>query len=43
MIEDNRLIVACGEGSLAIERLKPSGKQEMTAQAFLAGYGKRLN
>lgn len=29
--------VACGEGGLWIERLKPSGKKEMTAQEFLAG------
>lgn len=27
---------------LAIDRLKPAGKQEMTAEAFLAGYGKEL-
>jgi methionyl-tRNA formyltransferase len=35
---DKRFIMICtGQGSLAIERLKPAGKPEMTAQAFLAG------
>jgi methionyl-tRNA formyltransferase len=36
------LYVACGEGCLWIQRLKPSGKKEMTAQEFLAGYAARL-
>jgi methionyl-tRNA formyltransferase len=36
------LAVATGNGWLRIERLKPAGKQEMNAQAFLAGYGKLL-
>ncbi len=29
--------VACGEGSLRLEALKPEGKREMTAAEFLAG------
>jgi len=33
------LMVECGSGSLCIERLQPAGKNEMTAAAFLAGYG----
>ncbi|HXR49816.1 MAG TPA: methionyl-tRNA formyltransferase [Verrucomicrobiae bacterium] len=37
-----QLIVCCGSKSLEILSLKPAGKPEMTAQAFLAGYGKRL-
>jgi methionyl-tRNA formyltransferase len=37
-----RLVIACGEGSLAIKTLKPAGKQEMPVQAFLAGYGSKL-
>lgn len=40
--ENKQLIVGCGEGSLRIERLKPAGKQEMTAEAFLAGYSNLL-
>lgn len=32
------LVVCCGEQALNILRLKPAGKSEMTAQAFLAGY-----
>lgn len=34
-------IVYCGEQALVLEHLKPAGKQEMTGEAFLAGY-KRL-
>jgi len=30
--------VHCGSDSLVIDRIKPSGKQEMTGEAFLAGY-----
>lgn len=36
------LYIGCGEESLAIERLKPIGKTEMSITAFLAGYGQRL-
>jgi methionyl-tRNA formyltransferase len=41
-VRDKALIVFCGQGSLVIKRLKPAGKSEMTAQAFLAGYGTRI-
>lgn len=37
------LNVVTSDGILAIDRLKPAGKQEMSAQAFLAGYKNRLN
>lgn len=37
-ILDKFPVVYCGEQALAIDRLKPAGKQEMTGQAFLAGY-----
>ncbi|CAN5397098.1 methionyl-tRNA formyltransferase [soil metagenome] len=40
--EDRQLLVQAGSGSLIIDRLKPSGKNEMTASDFLAGYGKHL-
>lgn len=30
--------IACGEGALIIDRLKPAGKPEMSAAAFLAGH-----
>lgn len=42
-IKDKKLFICCGEGSLQVERLKPAGKNEMTAAAFIAGYGTRLN
>lgn len=32
------LIVACGEGALAIRRIQPAGKRSMTAAEFLRGY-----
>lgn len=38
--ETGTLMVSTPDGSLCIEKLKPTGKQEMTAQAFIAGYGK---
>lgn len=37
-IDHKQLIVACGEQGLAIDRLKPAGKPEMSIEAFLAGY-----
>jgi methionyl-tRNA formyltransferase len=40
---DKQLIVSCGDQALRIEKLKPAGKAEMTAQAFLAGYKQFLN
>lgn len=43
VIKDKRLILYCGWGALEIEKLKPAGKQEMTAKAFIAGYKDRLN
>lgn len=39
-IIDKQPVVYCGEQALALDRLKPAGKQEMTGQAFLAGYKK---
>lgn len=42
-IEDKRLYVACGEKSLEILNLKPVGKKEMPASAFLAGYQSRIS
>lgn len=38
LVEDKNLFVFCGENALLVEQLKPAGKQEMTSQAFLAGY-----
>lgn len=37
-IQNKALVVYCGEKALEIDALKPAGKQEMTGQAFLAGY-----
>ncbi len=41
-IKDKELIIHCGRGALAIDMLKPAGKKEMTAAAFIAGYGQLL-
>lgn len=38
LVYDKRLFVATGDGALEIIKLKPAGKSEMSAQAFLAGY-----
>jgi methionyl-tRNA formyltransferase len=40
--KDKSLGVYCRKGVLMIERLKPAGKQEMSIDAFLNGYGKDL-
>jgi methionyl-tRNA formyltransferase len=37
-IIDKQPVVYCGTQALAIDRLKPAGKKEMTGEAFLAGY-----
>jgi methionyl-tRNA formyltransferase len=42
-IKGGSILVACKWGTLKIEKLTPAGKSEMTAQAFLAGYGKLLD
>jgi methionyl-tRNA formyltransferase len=33
------IFICTSNGSLSVKRLKPSGKQEMSVRAFLAGYG----
>ena len=38
IIKDKKLVVCCARNALQILRLKPAGKAEMDAQAFLAGY-----
>ncbi|HVX23847.1 MAG TPA: methionyl-tRNA formyltransferase [Candidatus Saccharimonadales bacterium] len=42
LTNNKKLLVGTSDGSLEILRLKPAGKGEMTAQAFLAGYGQQL-
>lgn len=42
IVEQKELHIACGEGSLQVLALKPAGKNEMPAEAFLAGYKNRL-
>lgn len=37
-VQEQQLIVVCGEQALRIQKLKPAGKSEMTAASFLAGY-----
>lgn len=39
---DKNIVVFCSENALSIEKLKPVGKREMSAQEFLTGYGKNL-
>lgn len=36
--EEERLLVATGDGSLCVERLQPAGKKSLLASAFLRGY-----
>lgn len=40
--EQKELRIGTADGDLVIDALKPAGKPEMSAQAFLAGYGKNL-
>lgn len=40
--ESNHLYICCGENALEILQLKPAGKAEMSARAFLAGYGRLI-
>jgi methionyl-tRNA formyltransferase len=40
-VRNKELLVFCAEGALLIEKLKPAGKKEMNAQAFINGYMKR--
>lgn len=39
---DGSIHIATTEGTLAIDRLKPAGKNEMDSASFLAGYGRLL-
>jgi methionyl-tRNA formyltransferase len=41
-VSGKQLAIYCGENALVIDRLKPSGKQDMSAESFLAGYRNRL-
>jgi len=41
-MKDKSFGVYCQKGILMIEQLKPAGKQEMSVDAFLNGYGKDL-
>lgn len=40
--DKQHLYIYCGVEALEILKLKPAGKPEMSAKAFLAGYGKQL-
>lgn len=40
--KDGTIMIQTSDGCLSIDTLKPAGKSEMTAKAFLAGYGKKL-
>lgn len=41
-LDEKQLCVQTSDGVLAIDHLKPSGKPEMSAVAFIAGYGNKL-
>lgn len=41
-IEDKSLFIFADKGSLAIKRIQPAGKREMSIDEFLRGYGQRL-
>lgn len=41
-INNKQIVVYCGKDALVIHTLKPAGKKEMSAQAFIAGYGQRI-
>jgi methionyl-tRNA formyltransferase len=42
-LHDRSLGIYTAKGILMIDRLKPAGKQEMTTEAFLNGYGRNLS
>lgn len=42
-VAEYKLTVECGVGYLCIDRLKPAGKNEMSAAEFIRGYGNRLS
>lgn len=37
-IKDKNIVVFCSTNALAIDRIKPAGKKEMSSEAFLAGH-----
>lgn len=41
--DTNTIMVNTTDGYLCIDRVKPAGKNEMTAAEFIRGYGNRLN
>ena len=42
IIENKSIIIGCNKNALQIERLRPAGKKEMTAEGFLAGYSRLI-
>ena len=40
--DSHEILIQCSEGCLSIDTIKPIGKREMSAEAFLAGYKSRL-
>lgn len=37
-VTNKQLVVYCGKGALAIDSLRPAGKNEMSSEAFIAGH-----
>lgn len=42
-IKDNSLVIYCAEQALSVNTLQPAGKKVMPIEAFLTGYGSKLN
>lgn len=42
LVDNKQLVIGTSDGALVVDMLKPAGKAEMTAQAFINGYGKLL-
>lgn len=38
-----QIVVRCGDGAIAIDRIQPAGKREMEAEEFMRGYGEQLS
>ncbi len=41
-IQNKELLIQTSDGALAVDSLKPAGKPEMTAAAFVTGYGRNI-
>lgn len=42
-VKGKQLVIYCADKALLVKTLKPAGKNSMPVEAFIAGYGSRLN